>query len=64
MGWNRFLRGLGVATALTLVAAACGDEGDPAPETGGNGESAAPADPESITGTIRLYSYSDGFDPE
>jgi spermidine/putrescine transport system substrate-binding protein len=65
MVWNRSLRGLAVVATLSLVMAACGsDEPEPTPEPGGDGETAAPADPASITGTIRLYSYSDGFDPE
>jgi spermidine/putrescine transport system substrate-binding protein len=64
MAWNQFLRGLAVAASLSLVVAACGgDDADPAPETGGTDRS-TPADPASITGTIRLYSYSDGFDPD
>ena len=60
---NRFLRGLAVVAILSLVAAACGAD-DAAPDTGDDGASSAPADPADITGTIRLYSYSDGFDPE
>ncbi|MGH2540022.1 MAG: ABC transporter substrate-binding protein [Actinomycetota bacterium] len=65
MTWNRSLRGLVVVATLSLVAAACGsDDGDPTPEPGGGGGSSASVDPASITGTIRLYSYSDGFDPD
>ena len=64
MAWNRFLRGLAVVTTLSLAVAACGSDPEPAPEPGGETSSSAPADPASITGTIRLYSYSDGFDPE
>lgn len=61
----RFLRAFAVLAALSLLVAACGSEDDvPAPEPGADGETSAPADPASITGTIRLYSYSDGFDPE
>jgi spermidine/putrescine transport system substrate-binding protein len=64
MAWNRFLRGFAVAASLSLVLAACGgDDADPTPEPGGT-DTATPADPGSITGTIRLYSYSDGFDPD
>jgi spermidine/putrescine-binding protein len=63
MAWNRFLRGLAVAAALSLVMTACGDDADPPPEGGGT-DTSTPTDPASITGTIRLYSYSDGFDPE
>ena len=66
MTWFRYFRSCTVMVALVLIAAACGDGDDPepTPEPGGNGESVAPTDPASITGTIRLYSYSDGFDPE
>lgn len=64
MEWNRILRGLAIVASMSLVAAACGSDEEPAPEPGGGGEASAPADPASITGTIRLYSYSDGFDPE
>ncbi len=66
MAWNRILRGTTAAMALMLVASACGGGEDaPAPpaDTGPTGSS-SPVDPASITGTIRLYSYSDGFDPE
>ena len=60
---NRFLRGLAVVATFSLLAAACGDD-DAAPDSGDGGTSTAPADPADITGTLRLYSYSDGFDPE
>lgn len=63
MEWNRILRGLAIVASMSLVAAACGSD-EPAPEPGDGAEASAPADPASITGTIRLYSYSDGFDPE
>ncbi|MGZ8602430.1 MAG: ABC transporter substrate-binding protein [Actinomycetota bacterium] len=65
MAWKRFLRGLVVVASFSLMTAACGsDDAEPAPEPGGGGSNATAADPASITGTIRLYSYSDGFDPE
>jgi len=57
---SRFLRGASVLVALALVAAACGGDGDPEPSAAGG----SPGDPASITGTVRLYSYSDGFDPD
>ena len=67
-------RRLLVGTAvLAVVATACGsgDADGPGPDTGGvpsgagaTGQTAAPVDPAEITGTIRLYSYSDGFHPE
>ncbi len=58
---RRFLIGAAMATALVLVMAACSNE------DASSGSSAAgtnPADPASITGKVRLFSYSDGFDPE
>lgn len=57
---SRFLRGASVLVALILIAAACGGDGDPEPSAAGG----SPGDPASITGTVRLYSYSDGFDPD
>ncbi len=54
-----FVRSAVVGLAIALVAAACASDTTAAP-------SAAPGasvDPASITGTIRLLSYSDGFDP-
>jgi spermidine/putrescine transport system substrate-binding protein len=64
MAWNRILRGLAIVASMSLVAAACGSDEEPAPEPGAGADASAPADPADITGTIRLYSYSDGFDPE
>ena len=63
---NRFLRTLAVAGTISLLAASCGsDDGGPEADPGGTAsEPAASVDPASITGTIRLYSYSDGFDPK
>ena len=58
---TRGFRGAVVALSLITVMVACGGGGDdPAPSAGG----ATPGDPASITGTLRLYSYADGFDPE
>jgi spermidine/putrescine-binding protein len=58
---TRYLRGAAAFFALAMVMVACGGGDDnPAPSAGGS----APGDPASITGKIRLYSYSDGFDPE
>ncbi len=54
-----FVRSAVVGLAIALVAAACASDTTAA-------SSAAPGasvDPASITGTIRLLSYSDGFDP-
>jgi spermidine/putrescine-binding protein len=57
---KRVLRAAAIVCAFAIVAAACGG-GDEAPSapTGGGGS----LDPASVTGTIRLLSYSDGFDP-
>jgi spermidine/putrescine-binding protein len=64
MTWKRFLSGLAIVATLFLVASGCSGDDDggaaPAPDDGAS----ASVDPASITGTIRLYSYSDGFDPE
>jgi len=60
---NLFLRSVVLVATLSLMAMACGSD-EPEPEPGGDGGPAASVDPASITGTIRLYSYSDGFDPD
>jgi spermidine/putrescine transport system substrate-binding protein len=62
MSWNRLMRALAVVASLSLVAIACSSGGGAAPSSGGSGS--GPGDPASITGTVRLYSYSDGFDPD
>lgn len=51
-----------VASVLVLVAAGCSSD-DP---QGDGGAAAAPSGTEPVTpsGTLRLFSYSDGFDPE
>ncbi|MEP6759592.1 MAG: extracellular solute-binding protein [Actinomycetota bacterium] len=55
-----FMRGAALLIAVGLVAAACGGKTSAATTTRAPGAS---IDPASITGTIRLLSYSDGFDP-
>ncbi|HEY8018843.1 MAG TPA: extracellular solute-binding protein [Actinomycetota bacterium] len=57
----RFRHGVSILVVLVFVLAACGG-GDDASDrsTGGSGAS---TDPASVTGTIRLLSYTDGFDP-
>lgn len=45
---------------LTVLAAGCGGGSDTPVGQG----SSNPSDPGSITGTIRLYSYEDGYDPD
>jgi spermidine/putrescine-binding protein len=55
-----FLKGAAAAVSLVMVMAACGEgSDDPGPSAAGT-----PGDPASITGKVRLYSYSDGFDPD
>ena len=57
----RFRHGASVLVVFVLVLAACGGGDDASdPSTGGSGAS---TDPASVTGTIRLLSYTDGFDP-
>ena len=46
--------------AFSLVAAACGGDGG----TTGSPSAGGSVAPEDITGTIRLLSYTDGFDPK
>src|SRR3954447_26624883 len=56
---GRWVRAGAAAIAIALVAVACGG-GSSTPPSAAAGQS---VDPASITGTIRLLSYSDGFDP-
>jgi spermidine/putrescine-binding protein len=61
-------RPIAVLGVLALLLGACGSDGgdDPGTTTGADatGIATGPVDPADITGTIRLYSYGDGFDPE
>jgi spermidine/putrescine transport system substrate-binding protein len=60
---RRSLISLVIVLALGSATTACGS--DPEPTGGGNqGGGTQGTDPADITGTIRLFSYSDGFDPE
>ena len=56
---RKVLRSLAVLAALGVVAAACSST------SGGSLPSSAPlpSNPADITGTVRLLSYTDGFDP-
>src|SRR5437868_5080674 len=56
---GRLVRAGAAAIAIALVAVACGGGSSAPPSEGPHGS----VDPASITGTIRLLSYSDGFDP-
>lgn len=47
-------------SALVLILAGCGGGGSTTPGAG----STNPSDPASISGTIRLYSYEDGYDAD
>jgi spermidine/putrescine-binding protein len=60
MSWKRLMRALAIAACVSMIAVACGSGGGGAAPSG----SSNPNDPKSITGTVRLYSYSDGFDPD
>ena len=53
------IRGAAIGFAFTLAAIGCAD----ATTTSSSTSAGASVDPASITGTIRLLSYSDGFDP-
>jgi spermidine/putrescine transport system substrate-binding protein len=56
-----FIRLGTLGVALMLVAAACAD--DSSTSSAASTSAGASMDPASISGTIRLLSYSDGFDP-
>jgi spermidine/putrescine-binding protein len=57
---RRVLRGAAIVCGFAIVAAACGGADDTPSAPSASGGS---TDPASVTGTIRLLSYSDGFDP-
>jgi spermidine/putrescine transport system substrate-binding protein len=58
------MRNLALAVALVLIAGACGGSGASEPSSSGTSSgSQGSVDPASVSGTIRLLSYSDGFDP-
>ncbi len=56
-----FIRSAAVCAAIAMVAAACG--GGSSANSGSPASPGASVDPASVTGTIRLLSYTDGFDP-
>jgi spermidine/putrescine-binding protein len=61
---RRFLGGLAILATLTLVAAGCSDSSSTtAGASSGGAASSGPVDPASITGTVRLLAYTDGYDP-
>jgi spermidine/putrescine-binding protein len=55
------LRAIAVVAVLAMTAAACSGSGSGGATSSGG--SSAPTNPAEITGTIRLLSYTDGFDP-
>lgn len=61
------VRALALVAVLAMVGAACGND-DSAESTGSTGASGTTEpvteNPADITGTIRLLSYTDGFDPD
>jgi spermidine/putrescine transport system substrate-binding protein len=59
---RRVLARVAAASVVLVIAAACSNSGSSSPEATGGGSSAT-TNPADITGTIRLLSYSDGFDP-
>ena len=61
---RRSLGGLAIVAVLALVAGACsGGSSTTSTQTTGGGTPGSPVDPASITGTVRLLSYTDGYDP-
>ena len=54
-----FIRWAAIGVTTTLIAVGCGGSDTSSSTT----SAGASVDPASITGTIRLLSYSDGFDP-
>ena len=60
---RRVLATLAAASVVLVIGVACSNGGTSTPEATGGGSSAT-TNPADITGTIRLLSYSDGFDPK
>ena len=62
---RRSLGGLAIIAVFALVAAGCSDSSSTTPTatTGGSTTPGSPVDPASITGTVRLLAYTDGYDP-
>jgi spermidine/putrescine-binding protein len=58
---RRVLSGFSVLFAVTLVTAACSNDTSSAAGPSGSTSSSVSAEP---SGTLRLFSYSDGFDPK
>ena len=60
---RRVLAPLAAASVVLVIGVACSNGGSSTPEATGGGSSAT-TNPADVTGTIRLLSYSDGFDPK
>jgi spermidine/putrescine-binding protein len=62
---RRSLGGLAIIAVFALVAAGCSSSSSTAStaSTGGSTTPGSPVDPASITGTVRLLAYTDGYDP-
>jgi spermidine/putrescine-binding protein len=61
---RRSLGGLAIVAVFALVAGACSSgSSTTSTQTTGGGTPGSPVDPASITGTVRLLSYTDGYDP-
>jgi spermidine/putrescine-binding protein len=64
---RRSLGGLAIIAVFAIVAAGCSDSSSTTStstaSTGGSTTPGSPVDPASITGTVRLLSYTDGYDP-
>ena len=59
---RRVLAPVAAACLVLLIGASCSNGGSSAPAVSGGASTTT--NPEDITGTIRLLSYSDGFDPK
>ena len=58
---RRVLVRVAAASVVLVIAVACSNGGSSTPEATGGGSSAT-TNPADMSGTIRLLSYSDGFD--
>jgi spermidine/putrescine transport system substrate-binding protein len=61
---HRAFKGVLIVFTVALVAAACGEGGEPQGGPDDGSAATAPSATPAPSGTLRLYSYSDGFDPE
>jgi spermidine/putrescine-binding protein len=64
---RRILLVLAIGVSTALIAASCGSSSGsstPANETAASGAASSATNPKDVTGTLRLLSYTDGFDPD